>query len=805
MWKRATRGYATSAENVRNIGIIAHIDAGKTTTTERMLYYSGQTKHIGDVDSGDTVTDYLEAEKARGITIQSAAVTLQWNNRKINLIDTPGHADFTFEVIRSVRVLDGVVTILDGVAGVEAQTEKVWKQAASLGIPRLVFVNKMDRPGAGFGRAVREVVAKLNTQAAMVNIPYFAVPKAGNVHEPVFSGVLDVVNKTAITWDSDSDGRSVQVTPLDKLAESDREELEAARTALIETLTGVDDALVEEFMEVGDYMEMPAASLQAALRRATLANEVVPVLCGASFRNIGVQPLLDAVVNYLPAPGERPPVEAVVVKDTGRRGGHRHAGRHHAETRDVTAIDDKNNKRITIPHAPSGQMHALAFKVTHDANRGVLVFVRVYSGVLKSNSSVINATTGAQERVSKLLQMQADTANEVRAIEAGNIGVIAGSRNIRTGDTLVGSAASRGVRLQPIAAPPPVFFASISPQSVADTRSMEEGLDRLLREDPSLHVGHDSETGQTLLSGMGELHLEIARDRLLNDLKAKVHVGSIMVSYKETLAAETGIHEAEHAVADSHGTSRATARVSVAPIDLYDEDNTANLSPVDPVDQLYLSMAEPETNPLVPVAAIEDAAHVGALPALAVGGKALRLPLYGLEVRVESLSVSADSTTAAAVAPAVRAAVEAALASVDKAAYAILEPVMDMRVVVNEEDIGSVVHDITGTRRGQVLAVGGGAAATESDTDLDTDASHFYASTAASMWVPRDTTMHMSRHDVRTTSAQSVIEARIPLRSAVGYLSALRSMTQGRGTFQMHFSRYEHVPPECVDQVVDSF
>jgi elongation factor G len=460
-------------------------------------------------------------------------------------------------------------------------------------------------------------------------------------------------------------------------------------------------------------------------------------------------------------------------------------------------------KKIAISHSTAGPMRALAFKVIHDPNRGVLVFVRVYSGVLSSNTNVFNTATGTQDRVSKLLQMQADTAQEVKTIEAGSIGVIAGSKNIRTGDTLVATTADKGVHLHPIDAPPPVFFASISPQSISDTRSMDEGLEKLLREDPSLHVSYDNETGQTLLSGMGELHLEIARDRLLKDLKAKVHVGSIMVSYKETICCQSRIYESSRSAADAHGTSQATVRVSVEPRNSFeDKDTTENYAAINPVDKLYLDLPSSllSQHQLVPAEAIEDAAQVGAVPAFAVGGKILRLPLYSIVVRIHSLELSSDSTNASAVSTAVRNAVQDALAGVDKSHYALMEPIMDMRIVVNEEDIGTVVNDITGTRRGHVMSLGGGGT---SDIGTTVD-DHVFKDMAESMWVPRDTTMYMSKHDVRSTSAQSVIEAHVPLRCAIGYLSALRSMTQGRGTFLMHFNRYEHVPPDSIDSIVDT-
>lgn len=361
--------------------------------------------------------DYLPAERDRGITITSAAITFNWANHKVNLIDTPGHADFTFEVIRSIRVLDGAVTILDGVAGVEAQTEKVWKQASEMEIPKIVFVNKMDRQGAGFSRTVREVVSKLNTQVAILNYPFF---EGGKLDTP-FRGVVDVLEKKIIQWEEGSDGKDVKIMDISEV-DGVAEECEKARTALIETLSELDDDLVEHYLEVGDYMEVSSAEIKKALRKATFARKIVPVLCGASFRNIGVQPLLESIIEYLPAPTERPAPQAIAKGLTTKK------GKKLISLPDQPVDIDINNKTLTT---------ALAFKVVNDPKKGLMVYVRVYSGSLNSNSSVLNSTTGKKERVMKLFQMHADEAIEVQSVKAGNIGVLIGTKDIRTGDTIV--------------------------------------------------------------------------------------------------------------------------------------------------------------------------------------------------------------------------------------------------------------------------------------------------------------------------------------------------------------------------------
>lgn len=777
----ATTSFArTYSSKLRNIGIIAHIDAGKTTTTERMLYYSGLTKHIGDVDQGDTVMDYLPQERSRGITITSAAITFNWADHRINLIDTPGHVDFTFEVIRSIRVLDGAVTILDGVAGVEAQTEKVWKQANEMGIPRIVFVNKMDRPGAGFGRTVREVVSKLNTKVAIVNFPYFV-----SEEDQMFRGVVDVVDKKLIIWTDHSDGRDVQVKDISELDSDLQHEILKARTALIESLSALNEDLVEEFLEIGDYLEISASSIKRALRQATIKREIVPVLCGASFRNIGVQPLLEAIVSYLPAPSELPPPRAVSRIQATRR------------------TDAREEEYIVDEHSNKNLCCALAFKVINDPIKGLLVFVRVYSGTLHHGSVVFNTSTGTKERVTRLLQMQANNHIEVSKIEAGNIGVVMGSKEIRTGDTLVAHNFKRdgatslpskdlGLHLKPIAVPPPVFFASIDPFSISDTKGLQTALEILLKEDPSLHLTYDEENSQILLSGMGELHLEIAQDRLVNELKANATVGKIMVSYKETITRASAPVEEE--VTTSTGPVK--VKLSVEP----DDELTHSLSHENAEafehnnSVIYPS---PPEDTLIPYHKVIAAVKVGVFPAFSRGGKIVKLPLHSVCVRVHSIELSPDFCDPIAISTAVRQATSRALDSLTKHDYALMEPVMDARVVADEEDIGVLVNDITGTRQGQIVSLG--------EEDVTDQTENFnYKQMSTEIYTPPDYTMHLSKHQVRSTSQQSVIRALIPLRTMIGYVRGLRSMTQGRGTYLMTFEKYERVSPEMNETVLSA-
>lgn len=732
----------------------------------------------------------MQAERDRGITITSAAITFNWTDHKINLIDTPGHADFTFEVIRSIRVLDGAVTILDGVAGVEAQTEKVWKQANEMGIPKVVFVNKMDREGAGFGRTVKEVVAKLNTKVAIINYPFF---EGGKMDAP-FRGVVDVLEKKIIQWEDDSDGKDIKVLDISEV-EGVAEECEKARTALVEVLSELDEDLVEHYLEVGDYMEVSSAEIKRALRKATLERKIVPVLCGASFRNVGVQPLLESVVDYLPAPLERPPPYAVAKGLTAMK------GKRAISLPDEEVKIDPKDKNLTT---------ALAFKVVSDPRRGMMVYVRVYSGALISNSSVLNSSTGKKERVMKLFQMHADEPIEVQTVKTGNIGVIIGTKDIKTGDTIVAHGVKKDgikalkpkeakVHLNAITVPPPVFFASIDPLTLSDTKGMQEALDILLKEDPSLHVTHDEDSGQTLLSGMGELHLEIARDRLIDDLKAKVEVGKIMVSYNETIQEPSKEVTKDANLPTSDGSpSIAQVKLVIEPVFSEEDVKEAEVMGRDGIYVTYPAH-QPE-HQFIEHQDIIHAVRIGVTPGVARGGLKARLPLNSLHVKINEINIPLDVTSTAAVSLATRLAVEEALESIPKESYRVMEPIMDVQVLVAEEDIGTVVNDISSNRRGNITSLG--------DDDADASASILdgvdFKAEAEQVYTPPDFTMYMSKHGDRARNAQSVVRARVPLQQMVGYLPKLRGMTKGRGTFLMDFAEYASVSADREREILDT-
>ncbi len=484
-------------ENIRNIGIMAHIDAGKTTTTERILYYTGRTYKMGEVHEGAAVMDWMEQEQERGITITSAATTAEWKGHRINIIDTPGHVDFTVEVERSLRVLDGAIAIFDAVAGVEPQSETVWRQADKYRVPRIAYINKMDRIGADFERGVQTMVERLGAHPVPVQLPIGS--------EADFTGIIDLIGMKAIIY-KDELGKEQEI--IDIPAEYS-EPAQAAREHLLEEVSNYDDELVEMILE---EREIPQDKLKAAIRKATLDIKLTPVLCGSSFKNKGVQPLLDAVLDYLPSPLDVPPIEGVEPARGSRNGDEERAVRYPA--------DDE-------PFA------ALVHKIMADPYVGKLTYFRVYSGKLEAGSRVLNVNTGRTERIGRILMMHANDREEVREVYAGDIAAAVGIKQVSTGDTL--SAPDKPIRLETIEFPEPVIKVAIEPRTKADQEKMATALGRLAEEDPTFQVRTNDETGQTEISGMGELHLEVLVDRMLREFKVGANVGRPQVSYRETI------------------------------------------------------------------------------------------------------------------------------------------------------------------------------------------------------------------------------------------------------------------------------
>ena len=479
-------------ERTRNIGIMAHIDAGKTTTTERILYYTGISYKIGEVHEGTAVMDWMVQEQERGITITSAATTCFWREHRVNIIDTPGHVDFTIEVERSLRVLDGAVAVFCGVGGVEPQSETVWRQADRYGVPRIAFINKMDRVGADFDRVVREIRERLRANAAVLQLPLGA--------EDGFRGVVDLVTMKAVVWEDESLGARYRQ---DEIPDDYAEAARAGRERLLETLADVDERLMEKYLNAEAISE---AEVRAAIRTGTVKMQIVPVVCGSSFKNKGVQPLLDAVVDYLPSPLDIPPVKG------------------------INPNTDNEEERLPSDTEP---FTALAFKIMTDPYVGTLTFLRVYAGVMNSGSYVYNSVKGKKERIGRLLKMHANKREEIKDVYAGDIAAAVGLRDTTTGDTLCDE--NRPVVLERMQFPDPVISIAIEPKTKADQERLGGSLQKLATEDPSFRVSSDAETGQTLISGMGELHLEIIVDRLLREFKVDANVGKPQVAYKETI------------------------------------------------------------------------------------------------------------------------------------------------------------------------------------------------------------------------------------------------------------------------------
>ncbi|KAK9709671.1 Ribosome-releasing factor 2, mitochondrial [Basidiobolus ranarum] len=716
---------------IRNIGIIAHIDAGKTTSTERMLHYAGMTRKIGDVDDGDTVMDYMKQEKERGITITSAAITFGWKDHRINLIDTPGHVDFTMEVERSIRVLDGAVTIIDGVAGVEAQTETVWTQADRYKVPRIVFINKLDRIGAGITKSLKDIQKRLNGKPLLCQLPVMGDDGLGGGSDANgISGIVDLLTMEYLTWDKETFGASIKKVALKEntINATFYEAACQARVNLVESLSEIDDEIVEIFLENEDHMAVSDTDLRKALRRATLSGSGVPVLCGASFKNIGVQPLMDAVIDYLPSPVDRPLPKAVL----------------------------PNGELVEIPLLTKGKLCALAFKVIADSKRGPMVFVRVYSGTLQNRSTLYNSTRKGKERVNKLLQMYASDVEEIPSISAGNIGVIIGMKETRTGDTiLLYNDRQDGLKLKGVEIPPPVFFCAVEPYSSSDEKSVDEALKSILLEDPSLHVHIDEETGQNLISGMGELHLEIVKDRLLNDFKVNAEMGKMRISYRETVTSE---YEEDILYDREMMGKRALAQMKVLVSPLSEEDSgndeTGNRIDIDLSEGSLLqdSTHESADRGNISKEDVLESIREGILSGLS-RGHILGFPMTRLQVKVRDVRLFGGDTSPAALRACVNQGLTNAVAKSDPA---LLEPMMKVVVEVGEDQVGNVLGDLTGVRRGRV-------------TGLDEDS---------------------GQESTLTAYNKRSVHAEVPLSSMVGYSSALRSLTAGTATFSMQLVGY---------------
>ncbi|MBM4242374.1 MAG: elongation factor G [Deltaproteobacteria bacterium] len=640
-------------EKTRNIGIMAHIDAGKTTTTERILFYTGINYKIGEVHEGTATMDWMAQEQERGITITSAATTCNWDDHRINIIDTPGHVDFTMEVERSLRVLDGAVALFDSVAGVEPQSETVWRQADKYGVPRISFVNKMDRVGANFERSVDMMKDRLRANAIPLHLPIGS--------EENFRGSIDLVTMQALIWDDDSLGANFTAVAIPADLADDAA---AARDKLLEAAAEFDEVLMEKYLEGRD---VTPAELKAAIRKGTLESKVVPVLCGSAFKNKGVQPLLDAVVDYLPSPLDKPPVQGV----------------------------DSNGKEDTRKAADNAPFSALAFKIMTDPFVGALTFFRVYSGTMESGSHVLNSTRNKKERIGRLLKMHANKREEIKDVCAGDIAAAVGLRDTRTGDTLCADNAP--IVLESIDFPDPVIDIAIEPKTKADQEKLGTSLAKLATEDPSFRVRTDKETGQTIIAGMGELHLEIIVDRLLREFKVDANVGKPQVAYRETIRKKV---ENEHKFVRQTGGRGQYGHVLL------------RVEPLPPgggfefKDEVKGGTVPREYIPAVEKG-VKEALESGVMAGYPVVD--IRVALYdGSYHEVDSSEMAFKIAGSICFKDACQ-----------KASPVILEPIMAVEVVVPEDFMGDVIGNLSG-RRGKIQGMEprGGAQVISSEVPL---------------------------------------------------------------------------------------
>ncbi len=680
-------------DHIRNIGIMAHIDAGKTTTTERILYYTGRTHRMGEVDTGSAEMDWMEQEKERGITITAACTTCFWRDHQINIIDTPGHVDFTVEVERSLRVLDGAVIIFDTVSGVEPQSETVWRQADKYHVPRVAYMNKMDRVGADFFMSVRSIAERLGASPVPVQLPLG--------HEANFGGVIDLIRMQAIVWEEETLGARFDMR---EIPSAYADQALQYREKLLEAVAEQDESLLRKYVEGGEISEQ---EIRAAIRKATLALKITPVLCGASFRNKGVQPLLDAVVDYLPSPMDLPPVTGVNPK-TG-----------------------EEEKRSPVDEEP---LAALAFKLVADPYVGQLCYFRVYSGTVESGSYVYNSTKGSRERIGRLLRMHANKREEVKAVQAGNIAAAVGLKSAKTGDTLCNEG--HPILLEAIEFPVPVLSVAIEPKTKEGGERLSMGLQALANEDPTFRARVDEETGQTIISGMGELHLEIIADRLLREFRVEANVGRPQVAYRETMTRPVTV--------EKKFVRQTGGRGQYGHVILHVEPMEAG-GGLQFESKIVGGRIPREYIPAVGKG-VREAAE---------GGVLAGYPLVDIKVTLTDGSYhEVDSSDLAFKIAGSMALKEA----VKQGNPVLLEPVMQVDVVVPEAFLGEVIGDLN-SRRGRVLGID-------------------------------------------TRPAARLVRAEVPLATMFGYATDLRSATQGRATYTMQFARHEPLPANLAEEII---
>ena len=692
----------TDLNKVRNIGIMAHIDAGKTTTTERILFYTGVNHKLGETHDGASTTDWMEQEQERGITITSAAVTSFWKKNQINIIDTPGHVDFTVEVERSLRVLDGAVAVFDGKEGVEPQSETVWRQADKYDVPRICFVNKMDKLGADFYFTVDTIVNRLGAKPLVIQLPIGA--------ENDFIGVVDLVEMNAKVWPSDSKGDTTLGAAYEtqEIPEDLKERAAEYRNKLLEAVAETDDALMERFF-AGEEISIP--EVKAAIRKLTVTSEMYPVLCGSAFKNRGVQPMLDAVVDYLPSPLDVPAVVGMNPRD--------------------------ESEELTRRPSADEPFAALAFKIAVHPFFGRLIYTRVYSGHVPSGAQVVNSSKGKKERIGKIFQMHANKENPVESMTAGHIYAVIGLKDTMTGDTL--SDPDKQIVLESMTFPDPVIEVAIEPKTKADQEKLGTAIQKLAEEDPTFRVMLDQETGQTVIKGMGELHLDILVDRMKREFNVEANVGKPQVAYRETIKGTVEKHDYTHKKQTGGSGQFAKIQIKLEPLEM-DAEKTYEF-----VNAVTGGRVPREYIPSVD-AGIQDAMQVGVLAGYPMVGVKASL-LDGAAHDVDSSEMAfkiAGSIAFKEAAP--------------KAGPVILEPLMSVEVRTPEEYMGDVIGDLN-SRRGQIQSM-------------------------------------------EDASGVKVVRALVPLSEMFGYIGDLRSKTSGRAVYSMTFETYAEVPKAVAEEII---
>ena len=681
-------------ERYRNIGIIAHIDAGKTTTTERILFYTGKTHRIGSVDDGTTVTDWMEQERERGITIVSAAVSAEWKGYQVNLIDTPGHIDFTAEVQRSLRVLDGGVVLFDAVQGVEPQSETVWRQADRYAVPRICFVNKMDRVGASYERTIQSIKDRLGADAIPMQVPIG--------FEATFRGVIDLLSMQAMYWE-DEMGREIKVTDIPDDLKAQAEE---ARHHMVEKIAELDDTLTVKYLEGGEISEQ---ELKDALRKAVLTNRATPAFCGSAMRNKGIQVLLDAVIDYLPSPADKPPVSGT----------------------DPDNLDEV----IELPAEDNAPLSALVFKIVTDPYVGRLAYFRVYSGTLSQGSMLTNSTKGKRERVGRLIRMYADRREDITEVRAGDIAAALGFKETFTGETL---CENKKILLENISFPEPVISVAIEPKSSSDQEKMGEALKKLSEEDPTFRVRSDETTGQTIIAGMGELHLDVLVDRMLREFRVQANIGNPRVAYRESITRKVAKAEMKYAKQSGGRGQYGHVVFAMEPGERGSGIVFENKIVGGAIPREFIPAIEK---------GVKETSESGVIAGYPVVDLKISL-IDGSFHEVDSNEMAFKMASSMAFKE-----------GIHKGGPVLLEPIMKVEVVIPEEYLGDVIGQLN-SRRGMIQGM-----------------------------------------EIRPGNAQAV-KAMLPLGEMFGYATVLRSGSQGRGVFSMEFDHYAPVSEAVAKEII---